>query len=94
MSGKGCGRHSNLIIVSNLSGSSGQPLGRIDVKVNLLGPEAGFMTDDQPGFGVVLGDQKSESVSIPGGLKDEIRRLGLSRPERLGELPRRRAKAV
>ena len=52
------------------------------------------MTDDQPGFGVVLGDQKSESVSIPGGLKDEIRRLGLSRPERLGELPRRRAKAV
>ena len=57
----------------------------MEAPVDFLMQKAVFVTDHQPCFGVILGNQQAQSASLLGTIEDEIGDVGLSGSERLGE---------
>jgi hypothetical protein len=68
-------RREKLLVLNSLSESFGNCWSAIDAEVNLLVQQAVFVTDDQPGFGVIFGNQQPKSLGIPGYVENEIRQV-------------------
>src|SRR6267378_8578997 len=80
-------------ILGGLLSSPGERGSRIDAKVDFLVQRAVFVTDHEPCFSVILGDQRAQAPGAFADIEDEIRGVGLARPqsrgERHGQIPRR-----
>src|SRR6266403_670572 len=79
------GSTGKLLIVSGLSGGTGQSRSGVSVKVNLLVQNAVFVTNHETSFGIILGDQKPQCLRIIGDIENKIRCVRFAGTQRLRE---------